>query len=380
VRRPRLDETHHVSTAFVCGDRTGTIHEQELDRGQGFHNDYEKSKFVAERRVRQAGHLQATVYRPSVIVGDSRTGYTASYQGFYRFLDLALRLAEPTRTIPPRRWLPLRLPFTGAEPRNLVPVDWVSQAIVQIVNRPHLHGRTYHLASPQPVRGQAIKEIAEELLHIDGAQWVGQKAIAAPTLVEELFLERVADFWPYLDGDPVFDCRNTSAALPWLPAPRIDRNLLARLLRFAVADEWGRARRRRGPDRSAVDCAHFIEEFFPESARRSVLARISLDVTVALEVRGPGGGDWSCSWNAGQLLEVRRGLDAAADVTYRMDVSTFDEIVHGRQSLHQLFFAQQIEIDGDVERALKLAVMFDQFLKEIPYRPDACREATHAAA
>ncbi|MBN9119325.1 MAG: SDR family oxidoreductase [Planctomycetes bacterium] len=69
---------HHVSTAFVCGDRTGPILETDADDGQQFHNDYERSKRAAELAARKFSELRVTVYRPSVIVGDSRTGDTSA--------------------------------------------------------------------------------------------------------------------------------------------------------------------------------------------------------------------------------------------------------------------------------------------------------------
>ncbi len=66
---------HYVSTAYVCGLRTGTIYESELDCQQEFRNDYERSKLEAEQLVRSAECLdQLTVYRPAVISGDSQTG------------------------------------------------------------------------------------------------------------------------------------------------------------------------------------------------------------------------------------------------------------------------------------------------------------------
>ena len=80
---------HHVSTAYVCGLRDGTVREDELDVGQSFGNDYERSKVEAERLVRSAGHLDTvTVFRPSIIVGDSRTGFTSTYHGFFAVLRL----------------------------------------------------------------------------------------------------------------------------------------------------------------------------------------------------------------------------------------------------------------------------------------------------
>ncbi len=92
-----IGELHHVSTAFVCGSRPGPVLEDEFDCGQVLHNDYERSKFEAERRVRACPQVRVTVYRPSVIVGDSQSGFTSSYHGFYRFLELGSRLAGSPR-------------------------------------------------------------------------------------------------------------------------------------------------------------------------------------------------------------------------------------------------------------------------------------------
>ncbi|HKI34550.1 MAG TPA: SDR family oxidoreductase [Gemmataceae bacterium] len=388
-----IREFHHVSTAFVCGQRAGPVKEEELDRGQSFHNDYEESKFEAERRVRQARHLLATVYRPSVIVGDSHSGYTSSYHGFYRFLELGTRLAvSPSPPLPApagspapaaggtgRRVLPLCLPFTGDEPRNLVPVDWVAQAIVAIVNQPRLHGRTYHLVAQTPVPVRDIKAVAEEVLAIDGVRWAGPGSRQPPTPLEELFLDQVREYWPYLHGDPVFDCRNTRTALPRLPAPGVDRAMLARLIRFAVADQWGRSGRKKSPPATGRACASYVESFFPESLRRSSLGRIPVDVTVGLDVAGAGGGRWSCRLRGGEPM-VRRGLAAEAEVVYRMDLATFEAVVRGRLDPREAFLARRIEIEGDVEKGLKLAVLFDHFVKECPYAPEPHPEENDAVA
>ena len=87
-----IHDFHHVSTAFVCGDRDGPILESDACDNRDFHNDYEQSKFAAEYLFHESPGIRATVYRPSVIVGDSRTGHTTSYHGIYRFLELANRL------------------------------------------------------------------------------------------------------------------------------------------------------------------------------------------------------------------------------------------------------------------------------------------------
>jgi thioester reductase-like protein len=369
-------EFHHVSTAFVCGDRTGVIREDELECGQNFHNAYERSKFEAERRVHQAEGLRATIYRPSVIVGDSRTGFTSVYQGFYRLLELADKLAEATSG---RRALPLRLPLTGEEPRNLVPVDWVAQTIVRIVNRPRRHGKTYHLVAREPVRAADIKDVAAELLDLDGVSWAGAGPLEAPTALEELFLDHIREYWPYFRADPEFDSRNTLTALPYSPPPRLDRALLTRLIQFGIADRWGSARRSRRR-RGGVEVADYLERFFPEKAPKSTLAALPLNTTIALDIRGACGGRWSCEWRDGDLLPVSRGLRSDAELTYRMDGNTFAAVVAGRLAPQEAFFARQIEVGGDLEKALKLAVLFGQFVQEFPYRPLLQREKVDDAA
>jgi thioester reductase-like protein len=374
-----IAEFHHISTAFVCGDRRGPIREEELDCGQEFHNEYERSKCAAEQWVHRADDLRTTIYRPSVIVGDRQTGYTNSYHSFYRFLELADRLAEPGPAGTQRRRLPLRLPFTGDEPRNLVPVDWVAEAVVRIVSEPRWHGHTYHLTSCHPVPARAIKDVAVALLGLEGIAWAGQGPLTDPSLLEEVFLEHLREYRPYFAGDPTFDQRNTQAALGNSCAPLVDQTMLTHLIRFAIADRWGRSRRttRR---RSRLDCAHYVEQFFPESACRSPLARVPLTILLGLHIRGSGGGCWSCRWRDGKLVQVSRDLAPDAAVIYHTDTATFEAVIQGRQTPQDAFGARQIEIEGDIEKGLKLAVLFEEFVKEFPYRPPHRREAVHATS
>jgi thioester reductase-like protein len=355
-------DLHHVSTAFVCGRRTGTIREDDLEHDQGFHNDYERSKYEAERLLRDQGDVRVTIYRPSVIVGDSRTGYTSTYHGLYRFLEAADRLAQPGAA--GRRSLALRLPLDGAEPHNLVPVDWVSSAITRLLEQPERHGATYHLAAGRPLLTGDLKAVAEEVLGLEDVTLAGSAGPTDPTALEELFLASVRDYWPYRGGEPCFDLAHTRAALPSLPPPVLDRDTLSRLVRFAVADRWGRGQR--PPAHAALDCARYVEEFFPEAVRRSALAGLPLDVSVGLDVQGPGGGQWTCRWVAGQMTGVYRGA-GAADVVYRMNPATFAEVVAGRLLVQEAFFARRIDIEGDVEKGLKLALLFAHLVRESPY-------------
>jgi thioester reductase-like protein len=360
--RAGIGDFHHISTAFVCGDRQGLVLEGAFDGSQSFHNSYERSKWQAEELLRHAG-LRVTFYRPSVVVGDSRTGYTCSYHGVYRFLDLADRLAGPAG---PARRLDLRLPFTGEEPRNLVPVDWVARAVVRIVTAPRLHGRAYHLTTDTPTPVRLIRDVGEQVLGIHGVRWAGPAGPADPTALEEAFAARLEDYWPYRHGDPAFASDNTRAALPDLPPPAVDAGMLARLMRFAVQDRFGRARKRAGPRRPDIRPAEYVEQFFPEAVRRSSLAEVPLEVAVGLEVTGPGGGRWTCRWAAGVMQGVSRGLQDDCEVVYRLAGPTFAAVVSGGAPMQEAFAGRKVEIRGDLEKGLKLAALFDLFVQEFP--------------
>ena len=364
-----LSEWHQVSTAFVCGRRAGLIAEEDLDNSQSFHNPYEESKFQAEQLVRRTPGIRATIHRPAVIVGDSRTGYTSTFTGLYRFLELAVRLASVNSTAGKAR-LPLRLPLSGDEVWNLVTVDWVSRAIVELLAKPQWHGRTFHLVSPAPASTRFIRDVGAEELKLDGVEFADPEGVADPSRLEQLFVDGIQEYWPYLGGNPVFSFENTSAALPDLPPPPVDRPMLKRLIRFAVENRWGRgpsSRAKASPSSATSRCAEYIEQIFPRQARRSRLAReAGLDLTVCIDLRGPGGGQWTCKWTAGELVYTKRRLEEQAAVTYHTDTATFEAVVHGLQSPQAAFFEQRIAITGDLETALKLAVLFGQFLAEHP--------------
>ena len=377
-----LSEWHHVSTAFVCGRRGGPVCEEDLDDVRGFQNPYEQSKFEAECWLRVEADVRVTVYRPSVIVGDSGTGYTSNYAGFYRFLELAVRLARANGRGPDgARQLPLRLPLTGEERWDLVPVDWVARAIVAILGRPQWHGRTFHLVAGAPLAARFLRDVAAQELCVEGVELVGPQAGGQLGRLEKLFLDGLQEYWPYLAGTPAFTRTNTTAALPDLPPPALDRPLLARLIRYAVADRWGRRGPRQARETAAVPspCARYVEEIFPQQARRSRIAHAAgLHLAVGLDVAGPGGGQWSCRWAGGELTYVARGLEAQADVTYHTDADTFAAILHGRLAPQQAFFEERLAITGDLETALKLAVLFAQFLRENPCPAPRPAEAMNA--
>src|SRR5205085_10688824 len=89
----KLGLFNYVSTAYVAGDRSGVVYEHELALGQGFKNHYESTKFQAELWVRQElDRVPTTIYRPAIVVGDSRTGETSKFDGPYYMLRTFARM------------------------------------------------------------------------------------------------------------------------------------------------------------------------------------------------------------------------------------------------------------------------------------------------
>lgn len=138
-----LRRYNYVSTCYVAGKRQGVILESELEHKAGFRNYYEETKNLAEIEVEHLkSHLPVTIYRPSVVVGDSRTGETAKYDGIY-FLINYLRMAPQL----------LRLVNVGNKDvkLNLVPVDFVVEAIASLAYDREAVGKTVALADPAPL-------------------------------------------------------------------------------------------------------------------------------------------------------------------------------------------------------------------------------------
>ncbi|MFQ5732559.1 MAG: SDR family oxidoreductase [Planctomycetaceae bacterium] len=242
--RTGIRDFHHISTAYVCGLRSGTILEDELDVGQEFGNDYERSKIEAEKLVRSAGFLAPpTVYRPAIIVGDSETGFTTTFHGFYALLKLVHTLIKCDASVAnqmkdAKERAPTRLTLTGEELKNLVPVNWVSAVITAIYcNREH-HGQTFHLTQPQPVTIRLLQDVMEDTIDYRNTVFCGPIPLTNPTVVEQLFYEHSKTYASYWRDEPTFDTSHTRAAVPHLPCPKVDRSLLLMLANWAIENEF----------------------------------------------------------------------------------------------------------------------------------------------
>jgi thioester reductase-like protein len=153
----RLKRHNYVSTAYVAGDRAGVVYEHELVVGQRFKNHYESTKFQAEVWVRQSlDDVPTTIFRPGIVVGDSRSGETQKFDGPYYVLSLAAAMRD--------RGLPVPNVGRGATPFNVVPVDFVVDAMAELGFAEAAVGETLHLCDPEPVTSNEMCTLLTELL------------------------------------------------------------------------------------------------------------------------------------------------------------------------------------------------------------------------
>ena len=136
---------HLFSSIAAAGLYEGVFREDMFEQAEGLDHPYFKTKHDSEGIVRAECKIPWRVYRPAIVVGDSRTGEMDKIDGPYYFFKLIQKL---------RRLLPAWMPAIGIEGGriNLVPVDFVVDAVDHIAHLKGEDGRCFHLVDPRPRR------------------------------------------------------------------------------------------------------------------------------------------------------------------------------------------------------------------------------------
>jgi thioester reductase-like protein len=323
TRLAEISHIHYVSTAYVCGQRDSLVFEHELETGQVFRNDYERSKFECEKLVRAATHFATkTIYRPSVIVGDSQTGFTSTYHGLFLYLRLLATLVpQQPRNKDGVIETPIRLPINGDEPRNLVPVDWVTKVISNIFFDPAAHGRTFHLTPDKCTSAREVISYCYEYFNSYGVEFCGSGAVRrGENSFSERYFENVDIYADYETSDPGFDKSNVRRFARHLACPPIDKEMILRFMNFGETNAWGKKRERvpkvaRWFDSQLANVAKSATKVFGKLNSNALgpLAKFGLDI------RGPGGGQWQLTANQDGEFDVALGLPASCYPVLMMD-------------------------------------------------------------
>jgi long-chain acyl-CoA synthetase len=239
--RGALRRVSYISTAYVAGGHAGRFSEDDLDVGQRFRNGYEQSKFEAEHVVRGwRERLPITVLRPGIIVGERESGWTASFNVLYWPLRAFARGAYAA------------LPGRSDAPVDVVPVDYVADAVFALSQAPDTEDATFHVTAGE--RASSVGELAQlagAFFGRDAPRLIDPglyRRVVHPLLVRATNDERARRalrrselFFPYFDVKTVYDDRRTRVALRGtgiVPTPL--RDYFDRLMRFALDADWGR--------------------------------------------------------------------------------------------------------------------------------------------
>ncbi|MES9862448.1 MAG: SDR family oxidoreductase [Candidatus Thiodiazotropha sp. LLP2] len=154
---PQQFELHYVSTAYVVGDRQGPLGEDELNCGQGFWNAYEQSKLEAEQlAINARQEMPVTIYRPSQVICLSADGRVRKLFGFLEFMKLACSGRTSISVLPAR----------ADVKSDMVPIDYVCDAIAYLSGEPDTQNQTFHLAAgvSRSLRLDQVIDIAYQVI------------------------------------------------------------------------------------------------------------------------------------------------------------------------------------------------------------------------
>jgi NAD(P)-dependent dehydrogenase (short-subunit alcohol dehydrogenase family) len=149
---------HHMSSIAVAGSYDGWFTEDDFDEGQEFPTPYHRTKFESEKLVRERAHVPWRAYRPSLVIGDSRTGEMDKIDGPYYFFKAIQKIRH---ALP--EWFPLVSLEFGRT--NIVPVDYVAAAVDHIAHLDGLDDKAFHIVDPKPPKSGDVMNAFANAAH-----------------------------------------------------------------------------------------------------------------------------------------------------------------------------------------------------------------------
>lgn len=225
-----FESVNYVSTVAVSGTYRGMFYEDSLDEGQGFKNTYEQTKFEAEQliQVYRAKGLNVNIFRPSAIIGDSQDGYAINFRVIYQPLRIfSLGIYK-------------QIPAKGSIKYNLVPADFLSDAIYRIYTHSHPHNRAFHLTNTHEVTADFIFKTASEFFGYPDPERIPLDDFDMNSLkgARRVLLE---PYIPYFNHNGIeYDNKGAMNILNkngfrW---PKVDRKLLHTIFQFCLDAEF----------------------------------------------------------------------------------------------------------------------------------------------
>lgn len=253
---------HHVSTAYVAGNRTGLCPEDWVEPGAAA-NVYEETKARGEAMAREVcggEGIRLNVFRPSIVYGDSRTGRSLRFNAVYfpvkaavylrdiyladirerggrKAAEMGIRMNDDGRL-----FMPLRIAAVGGGGLNLVPIDFCVGAMTAVMED-RLEGGIYHIVNARPTSIGDIVCFSKRLFRLDGIEACEGAAFETRprTALERIYDSYLEPYRPYMRDLRVFEAGNAAASLErrGLECPEFTYEVFARCMEYAVEADWG---------------------------------------------------------------------------------------------------------------------------------------------
>lgn len=313
-QRLQVAKFNHVSTAYV--QRLGGVHFANPDKHllERFvadtslaGNDYEHSKILAEKLVRECEWIDnKSFFRPSIVIGDFHSGYSSTFHGYYAPLQIGAQLAKVNGFDEHAGQLFRKaIGLNADDTKNFVPVDWVARCIAKLSNDPRTLGKVFHLTNPDPVSVIDIQSAIVDALEVrfPRASSSIKANLSQPSddIGASIFQEQMKVYGSYFQNDPKFDCSNTLALLPTDRCPKIDYAVLRRMADFALNCNFGWQPRKTSNANQKIRLNKRIEDrhehakakLMLEDEKQRLLKPLAI---VGMECRLPGGDNLEAFW------------------------------------------------------------------------------------
>ncbi len=243
---------HYISTAYVAGKQNGMIYENDMVNEPLFNNEYERSKFIAEQLVieyAKTNDIPYTIYRPGIIVGDSKTGATCKFDNLYIFAKVLFNMRNSFVKYESADFsdVTIRMPGDPDALINLVPIDYAADAIVEILEKRESIDKIFHITNSNPPKLSELRDLLIPLLGVKGIQVKIDRELEQKSLsiLEKLFLRQTRSYYSYLFSKLRFDDSSTQRVLKGtgIICPAITKELVKVLINFAVSHNWGDGKR-----------------------------------------------------------------------------------------------------------------------------------------
>ena len=222
----RLDRFIHVSTAYVAGITKGTFRERQLDAGQEFRNTYEQTKWEAEHVINDASDLDPVIARPSIVMGESESGWTPAFNVLY----------WPIRAF--SRGLFAEVPARPEALVDVVPVDYVADALVHLLEDSSSSGVVNLVSGREACTVEQLVAMTSAAFGKERPPVVAPGSTGTGSAHAD---DQAAVYFPYFDMDMVFDDSRARALLgpAGIKCPHLT-DYFPHLIEYAQRTRWGK--------------------------------------------------------------------------------------------------------------------------------------------